>query len=223
MRFPEARSRLLASLRSSTRDERVVDAMGRTPRERFVDERLRGLAYADRALPIGRRQSISQPSIVALMTEALESRPGDVALDVGTGSGYEAAILARLVERVVGVERIPFLARRARRILRDLGLGNVDVHVATGELGWAAGAPYDGIIVAAAAPDVPAPLVDQLGPGGRLVVPVGSMSQQTLVRVVRTARGTRETHLGSCRFVPLVGEGGWTEEEAEHVLRESEG
>lgn len=219
MRLLDARSHLIASLRSTIRDERVLRAMAQTPRERFIDERLRDRAYDDQALPIGRRQSISQPSIVALMTEALDTQPDDVVLDVGTGSGYQAAVLARLVERVVSVERLPLLARRAGRLLRELGFANVEVRAAADELGWPAGAPYDGIVVAAAAPDVPGPLVDQLAPGGCLVVPVGGMSEQTLVRVVRTEAGPRETRLSACRFVPLIGEGGWTEEEAALALR----
>ena len=218
MRQAESRSRLMAFLSSVVADERVLHAMGQTPRERFVDERLRGRAYQNCALPIGKGQTISQPSLVAMMTEALTPQPSDVVLDIGTGSGYQAAVLAPLVKRVVSVERVSFLASRARRLLQDLGHTNVEVHVAVDELGWPAAAPYDGIVVAAAAPDVPGLLVDQLAIGGRLVIPVGTMSEQALVRVVRTATGTRETRLLRCRFVPLIGPGSWSAEEAKLPL-----
>ena len=192
------------------RDPAVLDAMAAVPRDRFLPPEQRHRAWEDRALPLARGQTVSQPYIVAAMTEAISPRPGDRVLDVGTGSGYQAAILAHMGAEVHSVERLPDLAEGARARLRELGYGEVRVHVGDGTLGWEAAAPYRGIVVAAAAPRPPPPLLDQLDPeGGRLVVPVGSRDLQQLVRVERQGTEFRREDLMPCRFVPLVGEQGW--------------
>jgi protein-L-isoaspartate(D-aspartate) O-methyltransferase len=194
-------------------DPEVLRAMNEVPRERFVPEDLAALAYADSPLPIGEEQTISQPYIVAAMTEALEPSPGDRVLEIGTGSGYQAAILARLVSRVYTIERLPELANAARARLKGLGFTNVDVLTADGTLGWPEHAPYDGIVVTAGAPHVPAALKRQLREGGRLVIPVGPYPRmQELVRVRRTGKDSWESeYLGGVMFVPLIGEEGWRE------------
>lgn len=193
-------------------DERVLDAMGAVPRERFVEPALRDLAYADEALPIEQGQTISQPWIVARMTELLAARPGDRILELGGGSGYQAAILAQMGAQVVSFERHAALAEAARERLGGLGLSErVEFRIGDGSLGDPAGAPYDGIIVTAAAPTVPTELLDQLVDGGRLVIPVGSRDRQTLMLVVRHGNDWRETPHGACVFVPLVGRGGFPE------------
>ena len=208
-----AKRRLLESLRQSVQDERVLQAMERVPREFFVPEEYRSQAYEDIPLPIGEGQTISQPFIVALMTSALELRETDKVLEVGTGSGYQAAVLAELVPRgrVVTVERIPSLAERARERLQALGYRNVDVKVVCDTLGWPDEAPYDAIIVTAASPRVPRALLDQLGDGGRMVLPVGPMEEQELVKVVRDGDQFRMKLLGGVRFVPLIGPEAWPE------------
>jgi len=210
------RERMLALLRAHIRDERVVTAMALVPREVFVPADLRAYAYDDRALPIGEGQTISQPLIVGLMLDALQLQPDDRVLDVGTGSGYQAAVLSRLVHEVISVERIPALADRARQTLASLGFGNVHVHHAGDALGWPEDAPYDAIVVAASAPHVPRSLIDQLGEGGRMVLPVGERTQQQLVRVTRTAHGVTLERLGACAFVPLIAEEAWP---ADRMLR----
>ena len=190
-------------------DERVLEAMARVPRELFVPERDRDRAFADAALPIGHGQTISQPYMVARITEALALRPGDVVLDVGTGSGYQAAVLAELGADVVTIERIPELAAQARESLAAAGYEPVDVRVGDGTLGVPERAPYDAIAVAAAAPGFPETLYDQLRPRGRLVVPVGGQRAQRLEVIVRSPEGPAVVHSVPCRFVPLVGEEGF--------------
>ena len=192
------------------RDERVLDAMATVPRDRFIDDRYRSEAYADEAVPIALGQTISQPWMVARMTELLAPQPGERILELGTGSGYQAAILAQLGARVTSLERHAELAEQARRRLDALGLGElVDIRAGDGSLGDPAGAPYDGIIVTAAAPSIPPALRDQLAEGGRLVIPVGPRDRQVLMLVVRHGNDWRETPHGACVFVPLVGPGGF--------------
>jgi len=190
-------------------DDRVLAAMAAVPRERFVPDPERGDAYADRALPIGHGQTISQPFMVATICALLRLRGGERVLDVGTGSGYQAAVLAELAAEVVTVERVPELAERARQTLAATGYGRVDVRIADGTLGAPDRAPFDAIAVAAAAPAVPDALYAQLADGGRLVVPVGSRRDQQLRLIVRTAGGPDVAPSVPCRFVPLVGEGGF--------------
>lgn len=191
------------------KNPRVLKAMRSAPRHRFVPPTLRPWAYDDRPLHIGEHQTISQPYMVAAMTEALDPLPTDRILEVGTGSGYQAAVLAELVESVVTIERFPKLADRARKLLDELGYDNVEVIEGDGTLGYAEGAPYDGIIVTAGAPHVSEPLTDQLAVGGVLVCPVGSREMQKLLTITRTEKGLREEEGPSCLFVPLVGEEGW--------------
>jgi protein-L-isoaspartate(D-aspartate) O-methyltransferase len=184
--------------------------MARVPREVFVEDEHRHLAFADEALPIGWGQTISQPSVVAATLEALAVEEGHRVLDVGTGSGFQAALLAELGARVVGIERNPRLAALARRACRLLGYDSVEVVEGDGSLGWPPGAPYDRIVVAAAAPAVPPPLLEQLAPHGRLVLPIGGRDGQQLVAVSRASDGTlRERSLGPVRFVPLIGAHAW--------------
>jgi protein-L-isoaspartate(D-aspartate) O-methyltransferase len=190
-------------------DENVFRAMEQVPRELFVPERERRRAYEDAALPIGHGQTISQPYMVARICEALAVRPAHRMLDVGTGSGYQAAVLAELGAEVVTIERIPELAAQARANLAAAGYGRVEVVVGDGTLGVPERAPFDGIAVAAAAPGLPETLYEQLRPGGRLVVPVGGQRSQRLEVIVRSPEGPAVVHSVPCRFVPLVGEEGF--------------
>jgi protein-L-isoaspartate(D-aspartate) O-methyltransferase len=190
-------------------DRRVLDAMERVPRELFVPSELRQRAYDDAALPIGEGQTISQPYMVARICEALALAGDERVLDVGTGSGYQAAVLAELAAEVDTIERIPQLAERARANLEAAGYGHVAVHVGDGTLGLPERAPFDAIAVAAAAPDVPAALYDQLKPRGRLVVPVGGRHGQRLELVIKSPEGPAIVRSVPCRFVPLVGEEGF--------------
>jgi protein-L-isoaspartate(D-aspartate) O-methyltransferase len=191
-------------------DTLVLQAMREVPRHAFVDPSLWERAYDDTPLPIGERQTISQPYIVALMTEALTLTGTERVLEVGTGSGYQAGVLAECGVRVLSIERIPVLAERARQVLGSLGyLDRVRVELADGTLGWPAEAPYDAIIVTAAAPHIPRPLVEQLGPHGRLVLPLGDDDVQTLACIRRGPDGLSEECLGECRFVKLFGIHGW--------------
>jgi protein-L-isoaspartate(D-aspartate) O-methyltransferase len=190
-------------------DRRVLDAMGRVPRELFVGEEDRDRAYLDMPLRIGYGQTISQPYMVAMMCQTADVDEGDRVLDIGTGSGYQAAVLAELGAEVHTIERIPELAERARGRLQAAGYGDVDVHVGDGSLGLPEHAPYDAIIVAAAAPDMPESLYDQLIVGGRLVIPVGGPMGQRLEVIVRSPEGPAVTRSVPCRFVPLVGAEGF--------------
>ena len=190
-------------------DTRVLDAIEQTPRELFVPEPLRSSAYEDSALPIGNGQTISQPYIVALMTEALELSGAEHVLEVGTGSGYQTAILARLCRSVVTIERIAELSQSAGRILGELGVQNVQFVVGDGTLGNSELGPYDRIIVTASAPALPTPLYDQLKTGARLIAPFGDEAMQELVLVEKGGSGPLSTPLCGCRFVKLIGEAGW--------------
>jgi protein-L-isoaspartate(D-aspartate) O-methyltransferase len=190
-------------------DERVLDAMSRVPRESFLPEAMRSVAYEDSALPIGHGQTMSQPFIVAAICSLLGLEGDERVLDVGTGSGYQAAVLDELAAEVVTIERIPELAEAARTALVEAGHDAVDVRVGDGSLGVPDRAPFEAVAVAAAAPDVPPPLYDQLAAGGRLVLPRGSRFGQELVLVVKTGAGPVERESVPCRFVPLVGAGGF--------------
>jgi protein-L-isoaspartate(D-aspartate) O-methyltransferase len=192
-------------------DPDVLRAMGEVPREAFVPPDKRRVAYADSPLPIGKGQTISQPYIVALMTEMLELSRDDRVLEIGTGSGYAAAILSRIADEVYSVERHAALAREARARFDALGYDNIHIHIGDGTLGWAEHAPYDAIVVTAGGPAVPDPLLEQLAVGGRLVIPVGGrLAMQELLRVRRVGEDEYEReNLGGVRFVPLVGEAGW--------------
>lgn len=191
-------------------DPAVLEAMATVPREAFVPPDQADLAYQDRALPLPEGQTISQPYMVAAMTEALQPRSGDRILEVGTGSGYQTAVLAAVVAEVCTIERIESLMEKARRTLEELGVANVRYRVGDGTVGWPEEAPFDGILVTAAAPEPPSSLLDQLDPdGGRLVIPVGTRSLQNLVRYERDGEETRSDTLIGCRFVPLLGEEGW--------------
>jgi protein-L-isoaspartate(D-aspartate) O-methyltransferase len=190
-------------------DPRLLKAMAKVPRHLFIDEALQGQAYNDYPLPIGEKQTISQPYIVALMTEALQLKLEDHILEVGTGSGYQTAILAELASKVYTIERIPALVVKARKIFDQLGYLNILAKVGDGTLGWKEYALYDAILVTAGAPEVPKPLMEQLAEGGRLVVPVGDHYSQELVKVVRIKDDFQHFNLGGCRFVDLIGEQGW--------------
>ncbi len=194
------------------RDRRVLAAMAWLPREWFLPPRLERQAYDDAPLPIGNGQTISQPLIVALMTAALSLRRGDRVLEIGTGSGYQTAILAHLGLRVYTVERLPDLLVEAEERFRRLGLDNIETRLGDGAGGWPERAPFQGVIVTAAVPCVPPPLTDQLAPGGRLVIPVGDLASQELVIVERGPTGLRERRAGGVRFVPLISRLAFTEE-----------
>ncbi len=192
------------------RSEDVLRVMGRVPRERFLPPEQRAGAYEDRALPLSRGQTISQPYMVAVMTEALEVDPADRVLEIGTGSGYQTTVLASLAREVVTVETIPELAEKARHTLEELGVDNVRFEVGDGTLGWPEEAPYDAILVTAGAPRAPDALLDQLhADGGRLVVPVGDRFTQDLMKIVRRGDDYASEKLLACRFVPLLGKEGW--------------
>jgi len=194
------------------KDERVIGAMEKIPRHLFVDEGLLNQAYDDTPLPIGERQTISQPYIVALMTEALQLTGREKVLEIGTGSGYQAAVLAELADRVLSIERIASLATRARSIVESLNYFNVLIWVGDGTYGWKDEAPFDAIIVTAGAPAVPDILTNQLAPGGRLIIPVGDRYSQTMMKLTRRSEDPEDIEaekLGGCRFVNLIGEHGW--------------
>jgi len=192
-------------------DREVLDAMRKIPRHLFIPAEFQDAAYHDRPLPIGSGQTISQPYIVGLMTSLLELKQKNTVLEIGAGSGYQAAILSVLCRTVVSVERLPEIASKAKDVLQSLGIFNVNVVTGDGTLGYVQGAPYDGIIITAASPDIPVPLIDQLGDGGRLVAPVGSRDLQQLVRIRKKGDQTSRENFGGVVFVPLLGRHGWQE------------
>ena len=208
------RERMVARLREhyGIKDPTVLEAMRNVPRHFFVPEALRGRAYGDHALPISANQTISQPFIVAKMSELLELDASNRVLEIGAGSGYQTAVLSKIAAQVYAIERIGDLAREAQTRIRELGIYNATVKCFDGTLGWAANAPYDGILVAAGGPTIPEPLIAQLKVGGRLVVPVGeSREAQRLVRVIKTEQDKKVEDHGACAFVPLIGQHGWSE------------
>lgn len=190
-------------------DRRVLEVMSAIPRHLFVEEAFVDQAYGDFPVGIGEGQTISQPFIVALMTQALELKGREKVLEIGTGSGYQTAILASLVSQVYTIERVKHLALKARRILKEGRYRNIVLRVGDGTDGWPDKAPFDAILVAAGSPNVPQPLFSQLAEGGRLVIPIGSSEEQILVRLTKRGEKLMEERLGSCRFVPLVGKFGW--------------
>ncbi len=193
------------------KDPRVIAAMRKVPRHEFMPEALRERAYGDHAMPIGEGQTISQPYMVAVMTEMLELKGTERVLEIGTGSGYQAAVLAELSEKVFTVERVKPLADKARATLDRLGYRNVAMKIFDGTYGWKDMGPFDAIVVTAASPDVPQPLVEQLKEGGRLVIPVGERFSQVLVKIEKTATGITSRSDIPCVFVPLIGNHGWKE------------
>ena len=209
--YQRQRAEMVARLRRQRqfRDERVLRAMAATPRHLFVPEALRANAYGDHSLPIEGGQTISQPFVVALQTDLLEVTSRDRVLEIGAGSGYQTAILAQVAGEVLALERLAALALNADRLIRDLGHRNATIRCFDGTYGWSQFAPYRGILVAAAAPAIPQLLVEQLEPGGRLVLPVGGADSQRLLRVTRTAEGSVTEDFGLCRFVKLIGKFGW--------------
>jgi protein-L-isoaspartate(D-aspartate) O-methyltransferase len=192
-------------------DQKVLAAMRKVPRHLFVSEALRDQAYGDFPLPIGEQQTISQPFIVAEMTQALQLGENDRVLELGTGSGYQAAILAEIAYRVFTIERIHALLVKARRLFDELKYHNIVTRLSDGTAGWPDESPFDAIIVTAGAPKIPEPLIAQLANGGRMVVPVGDQHSQELVKVYKDEKGIRQSNLGGCRFVKLVGEHGWSD------------
>jgi protein-L-isoaspartate(D-aspartate) O-methyltransferase len=194
------------------KDAKLITALKKVPRHLFVEEALQNQAYSDFPLPIGEKQTISQPYMVALMTEALLLTSKDKVLEVGTGSGYQTAILAELSEKVFSIERIRPLAIRARKLLYELGYFNVEIKIFDGTFGWLEESPFDAIVVTAGSPNIPQPLIDQLAMGGRLVIPVGDIIVQDLFRVTKTEEGVKKEDLGGCRFVKLIGKYGWESE-----------
>jgi len=209
MDFSAARARLIKKIGSEIKDKRVLDVMSRIPRELFVPEGVRHQAYEDKPLPIGYEQTISQPYIIALMTEELDIQGTEKVLELGTGSGYQTAILAELAKEVISIERVPELAESARDILDNLGYRNIHIHIAGDSLGRKQDAPYDAIMVTAGAPKVPDDLVAQLVNGGRMIIPVGTKYMQELCKVTKRADKITLQNLGGCRFVSLIGKDAW--------------
>ncbi len=211
--FEKARAKMVdTQIRArGIRDKRVLEIMKKVPRHLFLEESLRGQAYEDHALPITENQTISQPYIVALMTEAMELKGTEKVLEIGTGSGYQAAVLAELAEQVFSVERIESLANNARELLDRLGYHNVTVKVFDGTCGWKEESPFDAIIVTAGSPSVPQPLIDQLKIKGKLVIPVGDVYSQEMIKLTKEEKGSHQKDMGGCRFVKLLGEYGWKE------------
>ena len=213
MNIEEAKRKLLESIRNEVNDESVLQAMRKVPREFFVPSESRHLAYEDIPLPIGYGQTISQPLIVAMMTQALEVLPTDKVLEIGTGSGYQAAVLANLTRKVVSVERIKPLADSAQTLLNRLGYTNVEIRLAENDMGCPSQGLFDGIMVTAASPKLLTSLLQQMVIGGRLVIPVGSSREQELMKVTKSHDGFSVKSMGSCRFVPLIGKGAWASDQ----------
>ncbi len=217
MNFDEERDRMAEQISSkSVKDKRILEAFRKVPRHLFLPENVRFRSYEDKPFPIGADQTISQPSLVAQMIELLSLPSHARVLEVGTGSGYETALLAELVSEVYSIERIPFLAESACRLLKDQGYKNIEVRVGDGTGGWPEKAPFDGILVAASAPMLPEPLLNQLIEGGRLVIPIGSADSQTLTMVIRKEGKFMAHDLCKCLFVPLIGKHAWREEPSTH-------
>ncbi|MFO7665433.1 MAG: protein-L-isoaspartate(D-aspartate) O-methyltransferase [Desulfobacterales bacterium] len=193
-------------------DPRVIAAMLKVPRHLFVSDALRDQSYGDFPLPIGEQQTISQPYIVAEMTQALNLNKEDRVLEIGTGSGYQAAVLAEIAFRIYTIERIYLLYSKARSLFDRLRYHNIVMKYSDGSLGWESESPFDAIIVTAGSPEIPKTLLSQLAIGGRMVIPVGDQYSQDLVKLYRDVRGIHQTNLGGCRFVKLLGEYGWREE-----------
>jgi protein-L-isoaspartate(D-aspartate) O-methyltransferase len=209
MDFAAEREKLIEYLKTEIKDLRVLAAMGHIPRECFVPASVKSVAYINEPLPIGYNQTISQPLIIAMMTQALELDGSEKVLEIGTGSGYQAAILAELAREVISTERLPSLAASAKIILESLGYCNINIRLTKDELGWEEGAPYGAVMVTAGAPQVPAKLLDQLAIGGRLVIPVGSRHVQELLQITKLKEGNVYRNLGGCRFVPLINSDAW--------------
>ena len=209
MNFAAARDVLIRSLRTQIQDKRVLAAIYKVPRELFVSERLQSLAYANEPLPIAENQTISQPLIVAMMTETLELKGKEKILEIGTGSGYQTAILADLAGSIITTERIASLSNSAQELLNKMGYINISFHITQNELGWQEEAPYDGIIVTAATPQVPQALLNQLAIGGHMVIPVGPRDSQELFQFKRLSDRFETRNLGGVRFVPLIGNEAW--------------
>lgn len=211
--FEKERARMVEEqiLGRGVKDEKVLSAMRTIPRHEFLPEAMRAMAYADNALPIGENQTMSQPYMVGLMTALLQLTGTERVLEIGTGSGYQAAVLSRVCEKVYTVERVKVLAEKARAVLDRLGCRNVAIKVYDGTYGWKEMAPFDAILVTAGSPDVPAPLVEQLKTGGRMIIPVGDRSGQRLLKVTKTADGSLTETSIPCVFVPLIGAHGWKE------------
>lgn len=211
MDFPKARLKMVEEqiIARGIKNPKVIAAMKKVPRHLFVEEALHGQAYGDRPLPIGEKQTISQPYMVALMTEALELKGREKVLEIGAGSGYQTAILAEMALHVFSIERIRSLTIHARKLLYELGYLNVEIKLSDGTYGWAEESPFDAILVTAGAPHLPQLLIDQLVVGGRLVIPVGDSYVQDLIRIVKTQDGITKEDLGGCRFVKLIGTYGW--------------
>jgi len=213
--FVRSRQRMVETqlIPRGIKDKRVINAMLTIPRHLFVpEEALWSQAYSDFPLPIGEKQTISQPYIVALMTEAIELKGAERILEIGTGSGYQTAILSMLAEKVYSIERISSLAARARKVLDSINCSNVVIKIGDGTLGWPEESPYDAILTTAAAPEIPKCYIDQLKIGGRLIIPVGDVYSQVLVKVIKTKDGIIKQDMGGCRFVKLIGRYGWKAE-----------
>jgi protein-L-isoaspartate(D-aspartate) O-methyltransferase len=212
--FPKARLKMVEEqiVSRGIKDPKLIAAMKKIPRHLFVEEALQNQAYSDHPLPIGEKQTISQPYMVALMTEALLLTGKEKVLEIGSGSGYQTAILAELSEKVFSIERIRSLAIRARKLLYELGYFNVEIKIFDGTFGWMEESPFDAIMVTAGSPDIPQSMIDQLAMGGRLVIPVGDAHTQDLLRVTKIEGGIKKEDLGGCRFVKLIGKYGWEDE-----------